>query len=132
MCFGSAPQPPQLVYQGPSEADIAANRAAMDRYSQQLSAQQEAFAKQLQTQIDEANARANEQRASLEAEQKAASAEIAAMQTGTYAATATQSEAPAGAMTTTAAKPKEKSKTSLKIAPGATQSTAGSGINIGV
>lgn len=132
MCFGARPQAPQIVYQGPSEADIAANRAAMETYRQQSAAQQEQFAAQLQQQIDRANAQMEEQRSRLQSEEQAAMAEMAAQQQGAYAATATQSEPVGAAMTTTAAKPKEKARSSLKISPGATAATSGAGLNIGV
>jgi hypothetical protein len=56
MCFGGGGvSQPQIIYQGPSEQDIASNRAALDQYRTQASAQQEAFSRQLQQQIDAAN-----------------------------------------------------------------------------
>ena len=56
MCFGGGGvSQPQIVYQGPSEQDIASNRAAMDQYRTQASAQQDALSQQLQQQIDAAN-----------------------------------------------------------------------------
>ena len=56
MCFGgSQPQAPSIVYQGPSDADIAANQASLDQYRTQALAQQDAFAQTLQQQIDAAN-----------------------------------------------------------------------------
>ena len=131
MCFGSAPQAPQIVYQGPSQEDINRNNAALEQYRQQSMTQQQEFAASLQQQIDRANTQMAEQKARLEQEQQAAMSEIAAQRQGAYAVTATQSE-PVAAQVTTAAKPKEKSKSSLKITPGATAATTGTGINIGV
>lgn len=131
MCIGSQPQVPQIVYQGPSQDDITRNAAALESYRAESTKQQQQFAEQLQQQIDRANAQASEQRARLDQEQQLAAAELAAQQQGAYAATATESE-PAAAVTTTAAMPKEKRRTSLKIAPGATASAAGAGLNIGV
>ena len=131
MCFGSKPQAPQIVYQGPSQDDINRNATALETYRQQSATQQQLFATQLQQQIDRANADATEQRARLAREQEAASAELAAQQTGAYAVTATEST-PVNAQVTTAAKPKEKPKTGLKIAPGSTAAAAGTGLNIGM
>ena len=132
MCFFSSPSPPQIVYQGPSQADIDANNAALEQYRQQSMAQQEQFSSALQKQIDEANAMAEKQRMQLEQERAQAAAEMAAQQTATYAvATETGVEA-VGAQETRAPKPKDKSRSSLKIAPGATAMSAGTGINIGV
>jgi len=131
MCFGSAPQAPQIVYQGPSAEDIERNRMALEQYRQQSTAQQEAFAQQLQQQIDRANAQMEEQRNRLAQEEQAAMADMAARQTATYAVTATQSE-PVAAQTTTTVKPKEKRRSGLKITPGATAASSGSGLNIGV
>ena len=66
MCFGSKPQAPTIVYQGPSQGDVDANRQALESYRQQSLAQQQSFSQQLQKQIDDANAQANTQRKALE------------------------------------------------------------------
>jgi hypothetical protein len=131
MCFGSAPQAPQVVYQGPSQADIDANNAALEQYRQQSTAQQQQFSAALQRQIDDANAQAAKQRQQLEQERATAAAEMASQQQAAYAVT-TEAVAPETALTTSAAKPKDKSKGTLKIAPGATAMSQGTGLNIGV
>ena len=56
MCLGQQPQAPRVVYQGPSDADIQRNQAALDNYQQQISDQQALFQTQLQEQIDAATA----------------------------------------------------------------------------
>jgi len=57
MCFGNnQPQQPQIVYQGPSQADIDANKLALDNYAADIAKSQEDFQDDLQAQIDEANA----------------------------------------------------------------------------
>jgi len=57
MCFGNnQPQQPQIVYQGPSEADINANQQALDDYAADLTASQKSFQDELQVKIDAANA----------------------------------------------------------------------------
>ena len=132
MCFGGSPQAPQIVYQGPSQADLDAGQASLDLYKQQMTDQQSAFKSQLQAQIDKANQETTELRSKYASESAAASAAAAAQQTGAYAATATQTEVPASAATTTAATKKEKPKNNLKIASAATPASAGTGLNIGV
>lgn len=131
MCFFSQPQAPQVVYQGPSQADIDANNAALETYRQQSTAQQQQFSAALQKQIDDANAMAEKQRLQLEQERAQATAEMAAQQQAAYAVTTTTAE-PQGAMTTEPVRPKDKTKGTLKIAPGATAMSQGTGLNIGV
>jgi len=158
MCFGggSAPQAPQIKYEGPSKDDIRRQERELEQFQQQIADQQASTASSIQAQIDKANedtaalqatfdeelAALEEQTAGIEegataAEQAAAAAEKAAQAAGgtytpvgAYGVTATQSEAPA-AQTTTAVKAKKKPKGTLKISPSAT-AQAGSGLNIGV
>jgi hypothetical protein len=131
MCFFSQPQAPQIVYQGPSQADIDANNAALETYRQQSTAQQQQFSASLQKQIDEANAMAEKQRMQLEQERAQATAEMAAQQQAAYAVMTTAAE-PQGALTTEPVRAKDKTKGTLKIAPGATAMSQGTGLNIGV
>lgn len=100
----------------------------MQTYQTQLEAQQQALVDQLQQQIDRANADAQRQREQLAADQ----ASTAVRQQGSYAVYASQSDPPAAAMTTTAARPKDKPRSSLKIAPGSTPTGSGAGLNIGI
>ena len=79
MCFGS-PKAPNIVYQGPSEEEIAANQASLDAFQQQMQTQQEAFQTQLQSQIDAANAQTAQLQEQLGNEQAAAAAAAAAQQ----------------------------------------------------
>lgn len=138
MCFGGAKQP-QIVYQGPSDADLASSRASLDSYRTDMAAQQASFQQMLQSQIDSAN----KQTASLQAEytkdataaEAAAKAETtkaqaAALNNGYTAVTAMQS-APAGE-TTVAIQPKKKPSNTLRIASNAVEASAGTGLNIGV
>tara|TARA_Y100001973_G_C5170964_1_gene319044 strand:+ start:695 stop:1093 length:399 start_codon:yes stop_codon:yes gene_type:complete len=132
MCFGG-PKMPNIVYQGPSDADIARNDAQLETYRQQSLDQQKNFESQLQRQIDEANTRAEETRARMEEQRTAALAQQAAQQTAAIAATTTESESEEGAQVTTAIKKKkDPKKSSLKIASGATRQTSGTGLNVGV
>jgi len=142
MCFGSQPQAPEIRYVGPSQEDINANNAALEKYRAESLTQQKSFAEALQKQIDQANAQAAEQRKrledekataakDLEAQRSGAAAEMAAQQKAAYAVTTTMTE-PVNAQVTQAPKPKDKTKGTLKIAPGATAMTPGAGLNIGV
>ncbi len=142
MCFGSAPKAPEIRYVGPSESDIAANNAALETYRQQSMAQQQQFADALQKQIDQANAQAEAQRRQLGEEKLAAEAELERQRLIGAAETAAQRQSiygvstavaePSNPQTTQAPKPKDKNKSTLKIAPGATAMSAGTGLNIGV
>jgi regulator of protease activity HflC (stomatin/prohibitin superfamily) len=130
MCFGGS-SAPQIVYSGPSAADIEAQNASLQTYMQQSAAQQQQFATSLQQQIDQANAQAAEQRQRLDQERAAAMADMTAQQQAAYSVTTAEAD-PVMAQTTTAAAPKPKPKSSLKIAAGSVETTAGSGLNIGV
>jgi outer membrane translocation and assembly module TamA len=130
MCFAQ-PKAPQIIYQGPSEAEIEANRASLDQYRLQMGQQQADFQKQLQAQIDKANQDTENLQKQYEADAAAAAAAAAAQQTGSYAVTASQT-APVNAQTTAATPKKEKPKSTLKINTGGVAASAGSGLNIGV
>lgn len=130
MCFGGT-QAPQIVYSGPSAADIEAQSEQLRQYKEQSATQQEQFAAGLQRQIDATNAQAEQQRQQLERERTSAAATMAAQQQASYSATNAAAD-PALAQTTQAAAPKKKPQSSLKIAAGSVESTAGSGLNIGV
>jgi len=133
MCFGgSQPQAPQIVYQGPSQADIAANQAALDLYRSQMSAQQDTFATQLQQQIDAANSETSALQQRYENEAVSAAASSAAQQTSAYAVSATQSETPVSAQTTAATTKKKKPESNLRINFAGVPSSAGTGLNMGV
>ena len=131
MCFGS-PKAPNIVYQGPSEEEIAANQASLDAFQQQMTPQQEAFPTQLQAQIDAANAQTAQLQEQLGNEQAAAAAAAAAQQASTYATTTQQAEVPETAQTT-AARPKKKPQVkTLKINKSLMAASEGAGLNIGV
>ena len=131
MCFGS-PKAPEVKYVGPSKEDIARQEAALADYQLQIDAQQKQFAADLQSQIDDANAETERITAELAAE-TASAMRAANAQTSSYITTAAQTEVPEAAQTTeTVGKKKKKPGSTLRIASGATPSTAGSGLNIGV
>jgi uncharacterized caspase-like protein len=129
MCFAQ-PKAPNIVYQGPSEAEMAANRASLDQYRTQMSQQQTSFQAELQKQIDQANADTAKIKQQYDADAAAAAASAAAQQ-GSYAASASESD-PVNAQTTAAVAKKDKAKSTLKISTGGLAAAAGSGLNIGV
>ncbi len=133
MCGGRRPQPPQIIYQGPSQADIDRQNTQVEAMRVQASAQQKQITDQLQKQIDEANTRLVEQKTRLAEEQALATrAASQAEQPQNPYSVQTSQEAPAVAKTTSTTKAKDKARTGLKIAPGSTPTSAGTGLNIGV
>lgn len=132
MCFGGSPSAPEVVYRGPSEADIQRNRDALATYQGQMEKQQADFQSQLQMQIDQANQETADLQKRYENEAAAAAAASAAQQTGAYAVTATQSEVPQAAQTTAATTKKKNPQTNLRISRAALPATEGAGLNIGV
>jgi peptidoglycan hydrolase CwlO-like protein len=132
MCGGGS-KAPTIIYQGPSQEEIDANNAQLETYRQQMSSQQDTFAKQLQEQIDAANQQTALRQRELSQQQDAANAAAANRQMTAYAVTATQSENAEGAQTTTTASAKPKPKGGLKITPGGSAPTSpGTGLNIGI
>lgn len=130
MCVGA--KAPNIVYQGPSQADIDRNRASLDKYESDMAQQQAAFQTQLQAQIDSANQETAALEKKFQNQAAAAAAASAAQQTATYATTATQTETPANAQTTAAIAKKRKPRQNLKIARNALPAQSGAGLNIGV
>ena len=132
MCFGGSPQAPEVVYRGPSDADIQRNRDSLNQYQTTMQKQQADFQAQLQSQIDKANQDTADLQKRYENEAAAAAAASAAQQTSTYAISASQSEVPQTAQTTAAVVKKKKPDSNLKISMAGTPSAAGTGLNIGV
>jgi chromosome segregation ATPase len=135
MCIGGSSQP-QVVYSGPSAEEAEAQRQQLQTYQRQSAAQQEQLAAELKKQIDQTNAQAEQQRQQLEDERRqleraATAASTVAQRQASYSVTNAEAD-PALAQTTQAAAPKKKLKSSLRIASGSVESTAGSGLNIGI
>lgn len=131
MCFG-APKAPEIVYQGPSQEDIDANNQALEDFKTQTAESNQAFMDNMQVQIDKANEEMEQLQQKFEAEQSAAQAAAANMQTEAYATTASMTEIPEGAQTTEKIKKKKPLQTTLRIARNALPSSGGTGLNIGV
>ena len=132
MCFGGSPQAPNIVYQGPSEDDIAANKAQLDAFEAASLRQQEDFASALQVQIDEANAKAEQTRQRIEDERAASLANIGAQQTSAYAINTKDIKPENAKVTKPIKKKKDDRKSTLKISTGSVAQKAGTGLNVGV
>lgn len=132
MCLGGGGSAPEVVYSGPDPAQITEHQRRLDQYRSQLEQQQQTFATQLQTQIQEANKETKRLQAQFDAETASAqSAADAAL--SPYVTSAQQTDPGSGAQTTQAnAKKKNTKKSSLKISSAAVPASAGSGLNIGV
>ena len=131
MCLGGGAQQPEIKYVQPDQNAITAGEEALAQYQADITANQQAFQQDLQTQIDEANARTADIEASNAAETAAASA-LAAAEVSAYTTTASQGEIPEEAQTTKALTKKKKPKKNLKISTAGTSSTPGSGVNVGI
>ena len=131
MCFG-APKAPEIVYKGPSQEEIDANNQALEDFRTETEKSNQAFMDNMQVQIDKANEEMEQLQQKFEAEQSAAQAAAAAMQTEAYATTAAMTEIPEGAQTTEKIKKKKPLQTTLRIARNALPSSGGTGLNIGV
>ena len=139
--FRRKPQVPQGRISGPTDDQIAQQEASLKQYEQQITQQQAQFTTQLQQQIDEPRRTKKLQAAFAEEqanwEQELADANAAAAGAGAaeannaYAVTATQTEAPAG-QTTQAITEEEEQEFAQDRLGGTTESTAGTGLNIGV
>ena len=132
MCFGGSPQAPNIVYQGPSEDDIAANKAQLDAFEAASLRQQEDFASALQVQIDEANTKAEETRQRIESERASSLANIGAQQTSAYAINTKDITPEDAKVTKPIKKKKDERKSTLKISTGSVAQKAGTGLNVGV
>lgn len=132
MCFGGGPSAPDIVYSGPSQADIQRNEEALATYRNQMEQQQTQFQTQLQSQIDQANQETADLQKKYENEASAAAAASAAQQTTAYSISAAQSEAPEAAQTTAAIQKKKNPRNNLRISRAALPASEGSGLNIGV
>ena len=132
MCFFDSPKAPDIVYQGPSEEDIAANKAQLEAFEAASLKQQEDFASALQVQIDEANTKAEQTRQRIEDERAASLANIGAQQTSAYAINTKDITPENAKVTKPIKKKKDDRKSTLKISTGSVAQKAGTGLNVGV
>lgn len=132
MCLFGSPKAPNIVYQGPSEEDIAANQAQLEAFQTASLKQQKDFASALQVQIDEANAKADQTRQRIEDERAASMAELGAQQTSAYAINTKDITPENAKVTKPIKKKKEERKSTLKISTGSVAQKAGTGLNVGI
>ena len=132
MCFFGSPEAPDIVYQGPSEEDIAANKAQLEAFQTASLKQQSDFASALQVQIDEANRKADETRDRIETERAASMANLGAQQTSAYAINTKDIKPEEAKVTKAIKKKKDERKSTLKISTGSVAQKAGTGLNVGV
>jgi L-lysine 2,3-aminomutase len=103
----------------------------MEAFMEQSRQQQQALAQQLAQQQAAAEAETLKRQQELAAERLAAETAAANAQTTTYASSI-ESKTPTAPLTTQATAPKRKKASSLRIAPGSTEATAGAGLNLGI
>ena len=132
MCFFGSPEAPDIVYQGPSEEDIAANKAQLEAFQTASLQQQSDFASALQVQIDEANRKADETRQRIDTERAASMANLGAQQTSAYAIGTKDIKPEDAKVTKPVKKKKDERKSTLKISTGSVAQTSGTGLNVGV
>lgn len=137
MCSGRRARAPQVVYQGPSQAQIDAQNQQMEMARRHAEEANQRMQSQLDQQIAAANAESERARASLAEQTTAMATEAAAVvaQAAPYATATTYAAPAAGSALTTEPmkpmKPKKKAAAGLTIAPAGVTAAAGAGLNIG-
>jgi predicted nucleic acid-binding Zn-ribbon protein len=132
MCFGK-PKAPNIVYQGPSDEDVAASNAALDTFRETTAANTLAFQTSINNQItaaQESTASLMEQITSAQANSGAGVENI--VNDAPYAITTEDNVTPEDAQTTQQIKKKNKKPSTLKISAGGLSASTGTGVNYGV
>lgn len=132
MCFGS-PKQPNIVYQGPSQADIDASNAALDAFRTTTAANTKTFQDSINTQItaaQESTASLMKQLTSTQANSGAGVENI--VNDAPYAITTEDNVTPEDAQTTAKISKKKKKPSTLKISAGGLSASTGTGVNYGV
>ena len=133
MCLFSAPKAPEIVYQGPSDEDVAASTAALEDFKTTTAANTAAFQTSINEQITAAQASTQtlmDQLADTQASSGAGVENI--INDAPYAVTTEDNVTPEDAQTTAAISKKKKKPSTLKIATGGLSASAGTGVNYGV
>ena len=133
MCLFSAPKAPEIVYQGPSDEDVAASTAALEDFKTTTAANTAAFQTSINEQITAAQASTQtlmDQLADTQANSGAGVDNI--INDAPYAVTTEDNVTPEDAQTTAAISKKKKKPSTLKIATGGLSASAGTGVNYGV
>ena len=132
MCFGS-PKQPNIVYQGPSQADIDASNAALDAFRTTTAANTKTFQDSINTQITAAQTSTQtlmDQLADTQANSGAGVENI--VNDAPYAITTEDNVTPEDAQTTAKISKKKKKPSTLKISAGGLSASTGTGVNYGV
>ena len=132
MCFGS-PKAPNIIYQGPSDEDVAASTAALEDFKTTTAANTAAFQPSINEQITAAQESTASLMASL-ADTKATSGAGVEniINDAPYAVVTEDNVTPEDAQTTEAISKKKKKPSTLKISAGGLQASTGTGVNYGV
>tara|TARA_R100000664_G_C2658532_1_gene75809 strand:+ start:64 stop:462 length:399 start_codon:yes stop_codon:yes gene_type:complete len=132
MCFGK-PKAPNIVYQGPSQADIDASNAALTTFQETTAANTAAFQQSINDQIAAANTSTQslmEQIASAQAGSGDGVENV--VNDAPYAIVTEDNVTPEDAQTTAEISKKKKKPSTLKISAGGLQASTGTGVNYGV
>ena len=132
MCFGS-PKAPNIIYQGPSDEDVAASTAALEDFKTTTAANTAAFQTSINNQITAAQESTASLMASL-ADTKATSGAGVEniINDAPYAVVTEDNVTPEDAQTTEAISKKKKKPSTLKISAGGLSASSGTGVNYGV
>ena len=132
MCFGK-PKAPNIVYQGPSQADVDASNAALDEFRTTTAANTAAFQTSINEQITAAQASTQSLMAQLAETQANSGAGVEnIINDAPYAVVTEDNVTPEDAQTTAAISKKKKKPSTLKISTGGLSASAGTGVNYGV
>lgn len=132
MCFGK-PKAPQIVYQGPSEADLSASTAALTTFRETSEANTAAFRESINNQITAATNSTQslmDQIASAQASSGEGVENI--INDAPYAITTEDNVTAEDAQTTEKISKKKKRPSTLKISAGGLSASSGTGVNYGV
>jgi len=132
MCFGK-PKAPNIVYQGPSESDIAASNAALTTFQETTAANTAAFQKSINDQIAAANTSTQSLMDQIASAQAGSGDGVGnVVNDAPYAIVTEDNVTPEDAQTTAEISKKKKKPSTLKISAGGLQASTGTGVNYGV
>tara|TARA_B100001094_G_C18086205_1_gene747875 strand:- start:658 stop:1047 length:390 start_codon:yes stop_codon:yes gene_type:complete len=129
MCFGK-PKAPAIVYQGPSEQDIADQRQILGDYTATSEKNTLAFQNTINEQIATAQSSTDKLLKEMSAQSGAGVDNI--VNDTPYAITTEDNVTPEDAQTTAKISKKKKKPSTLKISAGGLSASTGTGVNYGV
>ena len=132
MCFGK-PKAPNIVYQGPSESDIAASNAALTTFQETTAANTAAFQQSINDQIASANTATQDLMSQIASAQAGSGDGVGnVVNDAPYAITTEDNVEAEDSQTTAEISKKKKKPSTLKISAGGLQASTGTGVNYGV